>query len=518
MPPTSDSLVLPPGVVPSSADAPGGKLSFGEWFEGFFSLDLRSLAVFRIALAVILLVDLGIRYTDLEVHYSDGGLAPPAGAGLRSTGSVHCLSGSATFQACLFFLHALFAVALLVGLYTRLATFACCYLLISLHFRNPLILQGGDSLLRLLLFWGMFLPLGARCSLDSLRASRPFPSRVISFASVALILQTCFLYWFSFALKTDPSWRSEGTAVYYALSIDQLVTPLGKTLLDYPGLMRFLTFATLGLELLGPALLFFPWRREQVRLVVVALFLAFHLVGLNLCLRLGPFPYVCAAAWVAILPGIFWDRIGGHRYVAGTRRGLVLRLPLGLNLLCAFFLAYVFLWNLRSIDYERFGRLLPQEWNRLGFVFGLDQYWTMFAPHPPTDDGWYVAAGTLQDGQTVDLLRGGTPVSWGKPELVSSLYKNEALAEVHDEPLPRGPGWQPREPSQLSLVGVEQDPSSGPAVDAARTRLHARGNLAELPDSRTPQIAALLAGLVRRRQSVGLLKPPGEVRAARAAV
>jgi hypothetical protein len=96
-----------------------------------------------------------------------------------------------------------------------------------------------------------------------------------------------------------------------------------------------------------------------------------------------------------------------------------------LNLLAAFFVAYVFLWNLRTVDFERFSRIFPREWTQLGFAFGLDQFWTMFAPRPPTDDGWYVAPGTLQDGEEVDLLRGGTPVRWEKPELVSSLYRNE---------------------------------------------------------------------------------------------
>jgi hypothetical protein len=405
-------------------DARGDERAFREWFEGIFTLDLRSLALFRIALAVILLVDLGIRHTDLEAHYSDEGIAPLGTANLFSTGSVHCLSDAPAFQTTVFLFHALFAVALLVGLYTRLATFACCYLLLSLHLRNPLILQGGDSLFRLLLFWGMFLPLGARYSLDSLRASRQLPNRVLSAASAALILQICFVYWFSVALKTDPCWRSEGTAVYYALSIDQLVTPVGKVLRNYPDLMRFLTFATLAMELLGPALLFVPRWREQVRLVVVAVFLAFHLVGLNLCMLLGPFPYVCAAAWVALLPGLFWDRIGCSRNPTGAPRGLDHR-SFGLNLLAAFFLAYVFLWNLRTVNFERFSRLLPQEWNWLGFGFGLDQYWSMFAPRPPTDDGWYVATGTLQDGEEVDLLRSGTPVCWDKPALVSSLYRNE---------------------------------------------------------------------------------------------
>ena len=41
--------------------------------------------------------------------------------------------------------------------------------------RNPLVVQGGDVLLRVLLFWAMFLPWCAYYSVDSL--SRPTPPR-----------------------------------------------------------------------------------------------------------------------------------------------------------------------------------------------------------------------------------------------------------------------------------------------------------------------------------------------------
>jgi hypothetical protein len=52
------------------------------------------------------------------------------------------------------------ATAVALGYYTRLAMFLSWYPVISLHDRNPIILHNGDGVLRLLLFWGMFLPLG----------------------------------------------------------------------------------------------------------------------------------------------------------------------------------------------------------------------------------------------------------------------------------------------------------------------------------------------------------------------
>jgi hypothetical protein len=404
-------------------------------FKKWFGLDLRSLAAFRIGLALLLLTDLVGRAGDLSAHYTDQGVLPISAVTAPRYLSLHLLDGTADFQAALFVFASLCAVALLVGWWTRAATAASWFLLMSLHARNPMVLQGGDTLLRLLLFWGLFLPLGARWSLDALRERRgrpPAEERVVSAGSAALVLQVGFVYWFSAALKSDPSWRSEGTAVYYALSIDQFATPLGHYLLGFPGLLRVLTFATLGLEAVGPALLFVPWQAGRVRLAVVASFLLFHLVGLRLCLELGPFPWVCAVAWLALLPGLFWDRIADwlprQRWLAtgaAADATPALRTPLVVNVLATSLIAYVLLWNLRTTDRELWGRVLPPQTDVVATTFGIDQAWDMFAPGPLKDSGWHVAQGNRPDGTAVDLLRDGAPVCWDQPALVSATYRNE---------------------------------------------------------------------------------------------
>jgi hypothetical protein len=414
-----------------SADRPSavrGKLA------ELFGLDLRSLAVFRIGLGVLLLADLVGRAADLGAHYTDEGVLPRSAIAAPRYVSLHLLGGSADFEGALFLLAGLCALALLVGWWTRLATAASWFLLMSLHARNPMVLQGGDTLLRLLLFWGMFLPLGARWSLDGLRrGGRPPGDAVVSAGSAALVLQICFVYWFSAALKSDPAWRSEGTAVYYALSLDQFATPLARYLLGFPGLLRGLTFATLAIEAAGPALLFVPFRTARVRLAVVVGFVLFHLVGLRLCLELGPFPWVCAVAWLALVPGRFWDRVA-----ARIRRPRWLpELPAGgaaatgplpvwfVNAVAAAFLVYVFLWNLRTTDAGRWGWVVPPRTGFIASTFGVDQEWGMFAPCPLKDSGWHVVRGNRPDGSEVDLLRDGDPVSWDQPGLVSATYKNE---------------------------------------------------------------------------------------------
>lgn len=397
---------------------------FAAWLADCFALDTRGLAVFRVALGLLVLVDLAIRSRDLTAFYTDAGIVPRAAVTDALGHCPHALGGGSAFAAVMFILQAGFALALLVGAWTRLATFATCFLLVSLHARNPNVLQGGDALLRVLLFWGIFLPLGSCWSIDARRRGEVEPRRALSAATVALVLQVCFLYWFSIAHKTSPDWRADGTAVYYALSYDLMAKPVGKALLAYPDLLWFLTHATFWLELVGPLLLFVPWLRWQVRLAVVAAFVGFHLVGLNLCLELGLFPYVCAAAWLALLPTAFWDRVASGAGELAPRPAGPLRAPAALDVLVAALLVYVFLWNVRSLDPARFDPLLPRQLNAVGQSFGIRQSWALFAPGPARDDGWFVCVATLEDGRQVDPLRGGAAVAWDKPALGSALFPN----------------------------------------------------------------------------------------------
>ncbi len=444
----------------------------------WFGLDLRSLAVLRIGLGLLLLADLLGRAGDLNAHYTDEGVLPRSAITSPRYLSLHMLDGGADFQGALFLLAGLFALALLVGWWTRTAAVGSWFLLMSLHARNPMVLQGGDDLLRLLLFWGMFLPLGARWSLDGWRrGGLPPEGAAVSVGSAAFVLQLCFVYWFSAALKSDPAWRSEGTAVYYALSIDQFATPLGRSLLAYPGLLRALTFATLALEALGPALLFVPFQTGRIRLGVVIGFVLFHLVGLRLCLELGPFPWVCAVAWLTLLPGRCWDwlarRVPLSRWLPARPAGEAAAspgrwLPRLLNVAAAFFLVYVFLWNVRTTDARRWGWLLPWRAGAIARTFGIDQQWGMFAPCPLKDSGWYVVQGNRRDGSRVDLLRDGAPVCWDEPGLPSATYANErwrkylmnlwAADNVSHRPLYARHllrDWNARHKGELALESVE---------------------------------------------------------------
>lgn len=423
-----------------------------------FGVDLRALAALRIALGLLVLVDLVFRSFDLVAFYTDAGVLPrsllreqyPAFASL----SLHAVSGAVWTQAVLFAAAALVAVALLVGYRTRLATAVSCVLLVSLHLRNPLVLNGGDAVLRRLLFWGVFLPLGERWSLDAhlgrsgdarrgwAVAPRGRPgSRVATIASAALLIQVVLVYATNAVYKLRGDLWLRGDAVRYVFGLDQLTVGLGNVLADYPGLLVFADRVWLGLLVSSVFLLVLTGR---ARLLLASAFVAMHL-GMAATMRLGLFPLISIAALLPFVPRSVWDRVEAELAPIGRRLGLAslvggpragvsgsnsatsplpgadrptaagrLRRLVGPNVVVVP-LAFVLVWNAAAVDVVD----LPAD-ERVP-LDPEEHRWDMFAPFPPTADWWFVTPGRLESGDRIDAFH-RTAVSWDRPPDVADAY------------------------------------------------------------------------------------------------
>lgn len=279
-----------------------------------WGLDERSMAAFRVALAVLLLNDLYVRSASLDAFYTDGGLVPAsyATAQLSPWGfSLHLAAASAPLQACIFLLAAWFGLQLLVGHRTRRAQFACWFLNVSLQARNRLVLNGGDNLLAGILFFSLGLPLGACFSLDAVRAP-PAPDKrrtpLLNASALAMHAQMAVMYAFAVVLKTGTSWR-DGSALYYALSLGGFATPLAAWLLLLPPpLLRTAAHAALVTEaalVVLPLLPFFP---GPARLLYCSLVVAMH-VSFGSCLEIGVFMWAPCCVALLFLPPLFWDAL-----------------------------------------------------------------------------------------------------------------------------------------------------------------------------------------------------------------
>lgn len=299
-----------------SAFSVGQKLG-GGLVRQIFGLDLRSLALFRVAIGLVIIADLIDRGQDLTAHYTDIGLLPRTALiqHFMNTWGVclHLVTGTFAGMAVLFVLQGWVAFLLAIGYRTRLMAVVSWFLMYSLHLRNGIILQGGDDLLRMLLFWGMFLPLGARYSVDAALAKNGpvqgnvtgHPNQIFSVATVATLGQILILYWMSALLKTGVEWHAEGSAVYYALSFEQLSTRTGLFLLQFPAILPMLTHVTLFFEGFGPFLLLSPFRFGPLRTLGAFMFMGMH-HSFALCLMLGMFPWIDMTSMLILLPAWFW--------------------------------------------------------------------------------------------------------------------------------------------------------------------------------------------------------------------
>lgn len=279
-------------------------------FWDLFEIDVRSLAILRISLGLLILANLVNCYQDLELFYTDNGIVTRdlaqqfLGDGFWS---LYWIDGSIGVTQILFALTASVAIGLVFGFNTRLMTIMSLVLVASLQMRNPLVLTGGDILMRLLLFWSMFLPLGAVWSVDSYLSLEREPEqwKVASVATMGIMLQVAMMYFFSGISKLNGFWLN-GQAVEYVLSMEMYVKPLGEFLRRFPGLLRVVSTFTVLLEIIAPILIFIPGINKFARGMAMALFWWMHVV-IWATLSIGIFSLTAMASWFVFVPSQAWN-------------------------------------------------------------------------------------------------------------------------------------------------------------------------------------------------------------------
>ncbi|HLT06685.1 MAG TPA: hypothetical protein VK014_04110 [Cyclobacteriaceae bacterium] len=410
-----------------------------------FTLDLRALALLRISLSVLLLLDLIFRLADLKAFYTSEGVLP-ADALFRFQWntwyfSLFTSNDNGAITSLLFLGYFICICCLLLGFRTKLFTFIVWMCLISLHNRTPLVTQAGDHLLRMLIFWGMFLPWGNFLSLDASTKRRSAASQPYAYESFACLAYTCqvvFLYFFSAILKNSPEWRSEFTAIYYALSLDQLVRPVGEWLYPHTSLLKAMTAGVYYVELVLPLLLFLPFFNSWCRLAVIVGTVSLQL-GIFATLNAGLFTATSILMMVGLLPPSTMDKIWPWLSIrAGSAIAMANRLlpsyaifrgktfisrnySIFSESVVALALVYVLAWNMGTIG----KKVIPDKLLWIGYFFKLEQHWAMFAPTVYKNDGWFIYQGTNGQGRYIDILREGRPVNYEKPKRVAELVRND---------------------------------------------------------------------------------------------
>jgi hypothetical protein len=238
----------------------------------FGQIDLRPLGLMRIVFGSVLLFSVLDLAPILLTFVSDDGVMP-RGTLLTSVVRpnricVFDFAGPSWVVIALYVLMLMSIVAFTVGWHSRIATFASFVLLAGINERNLMLFDGSDSALRVMLFWLVFMPVGARYSVDALlRARRGEPTRTHGPALPIRMgqLQIAWVYADTTFCKWPGHQWHDGTALRLALALRHLfVRDLGAWMFHRPLLVSVATRGTVVIESLFLPLVFLPlWRPKS---------------------------------------------------------------------------------------------------------------------------------------------------------------------------------------------------------------------------------------------------------------
>lgn len=405
--------------------------------EAYAEADPRSLALFRIALGLVVSMTALGRWGDVSEHLSDEGWLPRSAAfgGATPLSLLRYLGAPGAVKAFLA-AGAVVGACLSVGLWTKWMQWLALAFVVSLNARNTTIENGGYVALIWLSLLSAFLPLGRFFSFDALRRAPEREQRrqrpVVSLAVAALVLQWGAIYWLNYAQKTGDTWR-DGTALEYFLQQDQAVTALGIFVRERAplSLLELATHAARFFEQAMALLLLLPFTSPLARSAGMSMALALH-GAIAVLLDLGPFSWVMLCGWLLLLRGGTWDawaarapRLSGRIRLAadvlrarfgGERAARRARIPKSAGALAVAALIAVQLTELAVDNPAVPAWLRPDQ--RPAWVAApvralrLFQDWSLCAPDPPLVKRRLSVSVVTASGHRFDALAGATGQAW----------------------------------------------------------------------------------------------------------
>lgn len=249
-----------------------------EWIFGYGSP--VTFGVFRILIASVLFANFCMIAIDFDAWFSERGYVPwnIASEWMGPAWRVNLLAGvtDTRIVAAFYALVTVSAFLTAIGLWTRPASIILCIGTITLHHRNPIILHGGDTLMRACAFYLAIGPAGASCSVDRLirlwkgKESGPvklvslWPQRMVQFQMAVIYFTTVWAKWYGTA------WR-DGTAAWYPANLREFDRFPVPEFLHHQPFIAMETYGTLLVELSLATLVFCKPLRKWVLLAGLAL-------------------------------------------------------------------------------------------------------------------------------------------------------------------------------------------------------------------------------------------------------
>lgn len=230
-----------------------------------------TMGVFRMLIGTLAFVNFAMIAIDFDAWFSERGYVPwkVAKMWMGEEWRLNLLYGVTDTRITLAFYILVMIAALLtaLGLFTRVSSVALAIGAVTLSHRNPIILHGGDTILRLSIIYVAIAPSGLACSLDRViglwkgRLTKELP--MVSLWPQRLVeYQVALVYFTTVYHKWGGSFWRNGTAAFYPGKLTEFDRFWVPEFLDHQPFVAIMTYGTLLVELSLATLVFYkPWRK-----------------------------------------------------------------------------------------------------------------------------------------------------------------------------------------------------------------------------------------------------------------
>ncbi len=272
-------------------------------------IDDRSLALFRILVGILIIIDVILRFRNLTYFYTDEGPVPTELiiSDFNYISLLYVITDPIGVSI-IFILQIILAIILIFGYKTKTVFLLSTILVLSVDLRNPYVASYADTLFRLLLFWALFLPLGNKWSIDAIQNTTNKSSSVLThLAGFFILFQMLAMYIVNGSIKyTNAEQWLSGWAFHSILHYDRITWLFGPYVRESPELLiQFGSVYWFIMMLIAPLMLLFTKRLRYI----ISFILMFGHLNIALTTRVGAFSLVAIAGLCLFLPEQFWKDI-----------------------------------------------------------------------------------------------------------------------------------------------------------------------------------------------------------------
>ncbi|SDW77433.1 Vitamin K-dependent gamma-carboxylase [Marininema mesophilum] len=286
-------------------------------------------SLLRITMGLGMLYFFFYHFSERHLLWGASGLWPTTpfieGAKTRGLVTLFQLTDSSWFLDMVYFSGIIVTILFIIGYRTRLFSILAFIIIWSIYFRNPYVTNGGENILRLEMFYLLFANAGAYFSIDSWLKKRrgtpsapkfasllPYQSVLHNFAVAAIIVQLLYMYFTAGIYKVmGPMWQN-GTAVYYAMRVQDYVWPgVSEKVWSSEEFILLLTYSSVLFQIAFPFLLL----NRYTKYIALLGAMLFHL-GVGLLMNLMLFSWYMISCEMILLT----DR--DYRFIGNKLRKL----------------------------------------------------------------------------------------------------------------------------------------------------------------------------------------------------